>query len=237
MVAKSPVFEKIYRDYLEQVAGADILSRAEKLGIQADKDETVIPFFSKSFSVSAKGITDPEGNTPTHAVNVVLCKYLLIFSAEELQTESPQMPAWVSYRDFKDAAPFAGAFANNTERAIEGKFSGRLDALKTAGKSLGGYSPDIDLSHDLSMVFDALPKVPILLLFNDADDEFPAQCSVLFERRAEKYLDMECLAMVGWLLADHLIQAGENDNYQIGFVVPRSVRRHLNAEPRTFPIC
>jgi hypothetical protein len=36
-----------------------------------------------------------------------------------------------------------------------------------------------------------------LLLFNDKDDEFPAQCSVLFERRAQKFLDMECLAMVG----------------------------------------
>ncbi|CAN2041866.1 hypothetical protein GMMP15_50054 [Candidatus Magnetomoraceae bacterium gMMP-15] len=35
------------------------------------------------------------------------------------------------------------------------------------------------------------------MLFNDADDEFEAKCSVLFERRAEKYLDLECLAMLG----------------------------------------
>jgi hypothetical protein len=27
---------------------------------------------------------------------------------------------------------------------------------------------------------------------------------MLFERRAERYLDMECLAMVGMLLADRL---------------------------------
>lgn len=211
MVTKSTVFEKIYKDYLEQVAGTDILSKAEKLGIQADKDKAVIPFFRKPYNVSARGIADPEGNTPTHAINVVLCKYLLIFSAEDPETESHQAE-WVSYRDFKDAAPFAGAFANNTEQTIAGKFSGRLDVLKTVSKRLGGYSPDIKLSHDLSMVFDALPKVPVLLLFNNADDEFPAQCSVLFEKRAEKYLDMECLAMVGWFLADHLIQAGEYDN-------------------------
>ena len=35
---------------------------------------------------------------------------------------------------------------------------------------------------------------------DDADDEFPAQSSVFFERRAEKYLDPECLAMAGRLL-------------------------------------
>ena len=39
---------------------------------------------------------------------------------------------------------------------------------------------------------------------NDRDVDFPAKCSILFERRADKYLDMECLAMLGWLLADRL---------------------------------
>ncbi|MGD8762104.1 MAG: DUF3786 domain-containing protein [Desulfobacteraceae bacterium] len=43
-----------------------------------------------------------------------------------------------------------------------------------------------------------------MLLFNDKDEEFPAQCSVLFERRTENYLDMECVAMVGMLLYNYL---------------------------------
>ena len=37
----------------------------------------------------------------------------------------------------------------------------------------------------------------MLLLFNDKDDEFPAQCSVLVEKKTQKFLDMEFLAMVG----------------------------------------
>lgn len=45
------------------------------------------------------------------------------------------------------------------------------------------------------------------MLHNDADDEFGAECSVLFERRVENYLDMESLAIVGWLFADYLIHA------------------------------
>jgi hypothetical protein len=48
-----------------------------------------------------------------------------------------------------------------------------------------------------------------LILFNDADEEFPAQCMVLFERRAENYLDMECLAMVGMLLFEQLKRAAD----------------------------
>jgi hypothetical protein len=57
------------------------------------------------------------------------------------------------------------------------------------------------------MEFDPLPQVPILLLFNDADEEFPAQCLLLFERRAEKYLDMESMAILAWLLTDYLSQS------------------------------
>ena len=48
----------------------------------------------------------------------------------------------------------------------------------------------------------ALPKIPILQFFNGADEDFPARCTMLFKQRAEKYLDMECLAITGWALPD-----------------------------------
>jgi hypothetical protein len=101
-------------------------------------------------------------------------------------------------------------FANDVERAISGYFAGRLDDMKQACEALGGYPPDIEVTYDLSMQFDALPQVPVVLLFNDADDEFSAKSSVLFERRAEDYLDPECLAMVGRLLFTCLKKTGNN---------------------------
>ena len=64
---------------------------------------------------------------------------------------------------------------------LPGTFTGKLTVLRDACLKLGGYSPRVSLSYDLAMQFDALPKVPILLLFNDLDSEFPAQSSVLFE--------------------------------------------------------
>jgi hypothetical protein len=58
-------------------------------------------------------------------------------------------------------------------------------------------------------VFEALPRVRIYLIFNDADEDFPADCSLLFEKQAASYLDMECLAMIGMVLAQRL--AGKDD--------------------------
>ena len=81
--------------------------------------------------------------------------------------------------------------------------------LEAACRRIHGEPPAASFSYDLCMQFNALPKVPVLMLFNDADAEFPAQCSVLFERRAEHYLDMECLAMVGMLLFESLKLAAD----------------------------
>jgi len=105
-----------------------------------------------------------------------------------------------SFRDFKNTAPLVHSFVNHTEQPIARNFSGRLRELAATCEHLGGNDPDMELSYELIMKLYPLPKVPVLLLFNDADEEFPAQCKVLFERRAEHYLDPECLAIVGTIL-------------------------------------
>lgn len=195
MTSKNSVFEKTYKYYIAQVAGIDFKSIEQKLGVQVEGNEIIIPLFGRPHKVSGNGITDPSGKQPSLDICVNLCKYLLLCPGVY-----PREKERVSFRDLKDSGPLTTYFANNVERAIAAYFTGRLDDLKEASKTLEGYPPDIEVTYDLSMRFDAFPQVPVMLLFNDADDEFPTKSSVLFERRAEKYLDAECLAMVGRLL-------------------------------------
>jgi hypothetical protein len=196
---KVHIYEQTYRNYLSRIAELDFPFLADKLGMQLDGRHVILPFFGKPYRVSAKGITDPSNRQPHLSVSVILCRYLLMCPMIE-----PLEGSWMSYKDFKDAAPLIRAFYNTVSHPIAEKFSGRLTELEKAGKKIGGYAPVDAFSYDFSMRFDALPKVPLLLLFNDKDDEFPAQCSVLFEKRAEKFLDMECLAMVGMLFVEYL---------------------------------
>ena len=42
------------------------------------------------------------------------------------------------------------------------------------------------------------------VIFNDRDDEFPATCSVLFQKQADDYLDPESLIMVGTAFTQRL---------------------------------
>jgi hypothetical protein len=199
---KASIFEQIYQDYLAQLGQVDLQNIANKRGTEMKGDSILVPLFGQLYKISPKGILDPSGKEPIHSVKVVLCQYLLHAPATE-----PEGEDWVSYKDFKDASPFVGGFQNNTEKAIAKNFAGRLEALRKACLQLGGKDPGLDWGYQLSMKFDPLPHVPILLLFNDADEEFPAQCLLLFERRAEKYLDMESMAILAWLLTDYLNQS------------------------------
>ncbi|MDY6863902.1 MAG: DUF3786 domain-containing protein [Thermodesulfobacteriota bacterium] len=200
MEAKPPVFEKIYRDYLNQLNTINLQETAYRMGSKIEGDSVIIPFFDKQYKISTKGIVDQLGKEPIHSIKVVLCKYLLLYP-----NFKPRGNDWVSYRDFKDSAPFVTGFQNNSEMAIAKNFANRIEEMKMACLKLGGYSPEIEVNYQLSMKFDALPDVPVLLLFNDTDSEFTARCLILFEQRAEKYLDMECLAIIGWFLSDYLI--------------------------------
>ncbi len=204
MDQKSPIFEKIYKDYLKQIKGIDFSNVASKLGCELDGDALVIKMFEKPFKVFKDKILDPDGKKPIHAESVVLCKYILTCPEEDVDTS---LEEWMSYKDFKDAAPFASSFSNNVEVAIARNFAGRVNELKNVCELYGGKESKLDISYELKMEFQALPKIKLLLLFNDEDEEFPAECSVLFPKYSPSFLDMECLAILGWLLADYLYLA------------------------------
>lgn len=205
MTEKAPVFEKIIKDYLLQVAGLEARGHiGSALGIAVTNGGFTIPFFNRTYTIATDWIVDVDGKAATHAVSVVLCKYLLL---------CPDRPSddfsLVTYKDFRDAAPYAGAFRKSVEQAIARRFAGALPELEKRCLELGGQPFDTEVSCQLAFKFQALPSVPVFLLFNDADEDFPAQATLLLRKNAASYLDMECLAMIGGTLA-HRLQEKSN---------------------------
>lgn len=198
-MTSAKVFEQIYQDYLDQIAKIELSSVKDRLGFEMDGHEALIPFLGTTYRVSGKGVTDQNYEQPPHAVSVILFKYILLCPDEE-----PVGDDWVTYKDFRDAAPFVLGFLNSAEKPISRTYAGRMQDLEKAAAKLGGRHVDIGISSDLVMRFDALPRVPLLMMFNDEDEDFDAQCSLLFERRAQDYLDMECIAIIGMVLAEWL---------------------------------
>jgi hypothetical protein len=204
MFKGSDVFEKHYRDYCAQIGATDLASVKDRLGIKNDGGRMLIPFYNREYAVSGEGIMDDSGVRPDYMVCVILSKYILM-----CPDQSPYDPEWAALKDLKRTSHLVNVnyFAGYTELAIAKHFSGRLDDLVEACTKLGGFHHEMRISYDLFMQFNALPRISLLLLFNDGDEEFPAQCTVLFQRHAEFYLDPESLAMTGAFLARSLKNA------------------------------
>lgn len=205
-MTKAEVFEVTYHKYLEQIAEIDLVSRAGTLGAQMIDQALEIPFYGKSHTVSKVGVVDAAGKKATFAVSVLLCCYVL--QCPEIE---PDPGEWVTYREFKNAGPLVGYFTTNTNKIIETTFAGRLDALKSACLRMGGTLIVVP-EFDVAVMFEMLPRIPMFFRFNDRDDLFPAQASILFRQSAEKYLDMECLAVGGTYLTGLLIGGTKKDS-------------------------
>jgi hypothetical protein len=208
MTNKISVFEKHYDFYLQQIKDISLEEIADHLDVEFIENKMIIPLLGHSYEISRNGIFDLSGKTPLYPICVVLFKYILT-NPKVTFLESP----WTSYKDFKDAGPLIGFFSNDVEKAIVKQFSGKTENLKNACESLGGKNADMDISYDVSMQLNALPKIPMLLLFNDVDDEFPARCSVLFQKRIESYLDMETVALIGNIFTKMLVAIDKGEHY------------------------
>jgi hypothetical protein len=199
---KSSVFEQTYQHYLAQISSIDYLARADLLGAERDGEALIIPLYDRFYSVSGTAIEGRDGTTATDAVRVILGKYVLS-CPDELPAPSQ---SWVTYREFADAAPLVSYFTSNTNKNIEIHFSGRVDLFEQRCSQLGA-SLEENTTYDVSARFLALPRIPVVVNFNDADEMFPAVCSILYRKSAHQFLDMECLAMTGTLLAGKLLAA------------------------------
>ena len=192
-------FESAMARRLGRLAGVDLGARADSLGANRSVNALMIPFFGSIYQVSTDGIMDAHGNPPTPAVGSLLLDYVL-----RAPITPPPADAWITFREFSGAGPLMGHFTGNTNKLIESNFAGAVDALQSACAGLGGRVIDGATGFDLCVELAVLPRVPIRIRFNDRDEDFPAQCTLLFRKSAETFLTLKSMAVAGTWLAGKL---------------------------------
>ena len=198
--ADESVYDQTYRHYLQQLKSQSFKDRADVLGITFEDDTAVVPYFGRPIRLTSGGLVDENGRRPEFSDCVVVCRYLIMAPVLE-----PRDKTWVAYREFPDAGPLTVFWRDTVEGPLAQTFAGHVKTLSRACSVLGGRLPDTDIACDLCRYFLPLPKVSLLLVFNDRDDEFPAAASLLFEKRAASYLDAESQAILGNGLTGRLL--------------------------------
>jgi len=185
----------------EKAAGLDPAAIASRVGAEWDDGAHSLTF---PFLGSAASITYPDyevsiGANPAPPHIAALLVYHLAISDGSLPTGT-----WISFADLPEASFYVTAFRGYTAARIARHFAPGAAKLGGAVESVGGKNlPGL---ADRAWLIPALPRVPLALLWWDADDEFDARAELLFDSTASHHLETEGYAILGSWLTSALIR-------------------------------
>ena len=180
-------YDRVCEELLDLVWKTGAVAHAPMLSGSVEEGAARIPLFGEDCYVRRDGVYKDAGKLDTIG-SILVVRYLLQAGAEPIQH------TWLPYRDLKDGAQFSGFIKTNIEDKIARAFQGKRDALTERLSALGAVPSEGEVQGDIALVLHPLPKLPVLCLFWDSDEEFPASSQFLFDGSAPSYLDLEALA-------------------------------------------
>ena len=120
---------------------------------------------------------------------------------------SPLTGRWVSFADLPDGRMYNAAFQGYSGDEVVKSFGFDLNGFQSACVKAGGESVNVGSA---SYVFQALPRVPVMLTYWLGDEDFPSSCKVLFDESASHYLPIDACAILGSMLTGRVIKSASN---------------------------
>ena len=188
---------------LGKVRGADFQGLGADSGAayQPGPPEALeLSFLGTPHRVTRDDVAALEGEAPTIWVKI----FLLIYVTRA--TGAAAAGEWVSYRSLPNTVSKAKSFDAVGEK-LGHTFEERLGELDQAARRLGG-EPTSFGSADRGYLFQALPRVRLLLLFWDRQEGFPARVSLLLDKGILDYLDQEAIVFLAEAFGNRLLGKG-----------------------------
>ncbi len=129
---------------------------------------------------------------------------ILLYNYIASQAQEPVAGRWIAYNSLPNSVSKAKTLTR-LEKKLAEHFAGQAARLKQRVDELGGEMVAVGGEDaDLQAAFLPLPKVPLLLLFWDAEAEegFAPQAHLLFDASVTHYLDLEAMLF----LVEHLME-------------------------------
>lgn len=190
----------------QRAASMNIADLPERIGgvlVQDDgKAYLDLPYFTGSVLISDTGIRKSDG--------APLDRWEQVFLYNHLAQGGKRLPIgkWKAFDQIPNTVSKVKSMKAHVENVLQERFQRKVDELKRACEAIGGRAPtETELpsgegASDLAMVFHPLPRIPVLLLFWDAepDEGFDAKLKLLFDETIVEHLDIESILF----LSEHL---------------------------------
>jgi len=169
-------------------------------GAQYDpsRNEFSLFIWGKEFNLSFPGFETPSSSPSALA----LLLYYFV-TADGL----PLSGRWISFGDLDGGRFYNQAFQGYTGGELARSFrNDRERFMKAAFLNGGILTPNAP--GDVAYFYQALPRVPLLLIYWEGDEDFPASYQVLFDAVTSHYLPTDACAILGSTLTGKIKKAG-----------------------------
>lgn len=197
---KEQNYPEVFEHYKKEFLKIDHEKTASRLGLTITEKSIEVPWFNEQVHIDRRSgeVTTPEG----FDVNVkekLLILHHLCFSKEDAQHSKK----WSTIRELKEASLLEQSCQKQAARPIEEAFSGKVDTFRQVCEKLGGKP---ESKGDAAYIIPVLPALSLCYVFYDADEEFPAACTILFESTIEDWTHPEDVSVLAGIATERLIR-------------------------------
>jgi len=144
-------------------------------------------------------IQDQRTGNPLSQMDLVMLLYYFNTSDGTAKTGR-----WISFSELPDGKFYNQAFQGYTGQRLARSFHDDMAIFEHAATSLGGTPFPLGSA---SFTFKVLPRVSLLVIFWQGDEDFPSSFQILFDASASHYLPTDAYAIIGSTLTSRLIKA------------------------------
>ncbi|NLN53459.1 MAG: DUF3786 domain-containing protein [Firmicutes bacterium] len=148
-----------------------------------------VAYLGQNYTVSypAGQVSSAAGKEADLITSILLLHYLSGASGVEAAD------SWISFKELQGGAIYIDPFQKRAINPLVKGFGRKPEAFSKAAELLGGQRAAFG---DLSYLIPVLPRIPLILILWQGDEEFPPNGNILFDRYANTYLHTEDYAQL-----------------------------------------
>ncbi len=193
----------------EKVAPLDFATLAAGLGATYGAEDgrpfITLPYFGRDVQVFKDEVRHPQGVAENPWDAILLYNYI------SSQGQRPPCGVWIKFQGLPNSVSKTKTLLRLQKQLAEA-LTGKPELLDRKARELGGQPVIVAREADLQFLFFPLPRLPLLLVFHDAEplENFAAEAHFLFDAQVMDYLDLESLLFLVERLMDQILEKYED---------------------------
>ncbi len=198
-------YDSIYLGLVTKLPECDFQEATHRLGLDYVEGGVHVRFLKREYRITLNGV-QPLDDLPVDVNTRNVFLYYLLSKAQGDPENSyilfESIPRMISGLGFQNRM---------MTRPLERKFGNDYVKFSEAAVKLGGIEEESQVGKHL-WKFNILPKIPLKIVFYEADDEFPTNIQIMLDKAALQFLEFECLAFMVGCLVRALIKTAQYDD-------------------------